>query len=265
MGILGKQTTIKDTDVLLYKCPAGKQAVFSVNAVNTGLTDGTITMSLMKNTDLAVKSILVNNKGTGLTRKPTLTIVGDSTTTSLATVDTMTVTALNTFVGGTGYEVGDVVTLVGGTSTVAASATVSAIDANGTITAFTSIVGGSYSVLITSTTITTTTNSIAGTGCTFSKSGVLYGLLTINIVEEGNGYLAIPTVTVDAGTGFSFTVSTYAKVEVTDAIEYLTPLYKNGGGLLERSGIVFGAGDQLFISSNVSTINAIAVGIETLA
>ena len=265
MGILGKQTTVSGTDVLLYKCPVGKQAVFAVNAVNTGVVDGKITMSLLKDADLAVESIIMAQKGTGLTSIPTLTIDGASTTTATAEVVTVGITELNALVGGSGYLVGNVLTLEGGTANEAATATVSAVDANGTVTAVTSITGGDYSAVITGTDASTTTDSEAGTGCTFTVSGIAYGINTVTVTDPGNGYLAIPTISVSAGTGFQFTVATSTIVEVTDAIEYNTVIYKDGVGLLERSGIIFGAGDQLFIKSDVSTINVIAVGLETLA
>jgi len=265
MAILGKQTTVKDTDILLYKCPAGKQSVLAVNAVNTGVQDGKVTISLLRDNDLSVNSVIVTNKGTGLTESHTISVVGENSSEAEVEVSTLQIVDLSSFIGGSNYEIGDVLTLEGGTFSTAATATVSAIDANGSVTALTSITGGSYSEVISDTTVTTTTDSAVGSGFTLDKTGLVYGIESVNIVNSGNGYKNIPTLEVDSGSGFGFTVAMAAKVEVTDAIEYNTDIFKEGTGLLERSGLVLGAGDQIFVGSTVSTINVIATGIETIA
>ena len=86
MGILGKQKTISGLDILLYKCPVGRQAVLTVNSVNTGEDTGFINMSLVKGADLAVNTVTVTQKGTGLVDIPTVTIIGASTTPATAVV-----------------------------------------------------------------------------------------------------------------------------------------------------------------------------------
>ena len=263
MGILGKQKTISGADILLYKCPVGRQAVLTVNSVNTGKEVGFINMSLVKGADLSVNTITVTQKGTGLVGIPTVKIVGASTTTATATVNTISITELNTIVGGTGYEVGDILTLEGGTFTEAAKATVSAVDALGTITAITSITGGVYTSIIGSTKVATTTDSANGTGATFTLTGVRYGILSINVNNRGNGYTTTPTIEVSSGTGFECNIATTTVVEVTDSIEYNVELSQ--GSILERTGIILGAGDGVFIKGTTNDMVCISYGIETLA
>ena len=263
MGILGKQKTISGEDILLYKCPVGRQAVLTVNNVNTGKDVGFINISIVKGADLSVNTITVTQKGTGLVDIPTLTIVGSSTTTATAKVNTISITELNTIVGGSGYKVGDILTLKGGTFTEAAKATVSAIDANGTITAITSITGGVYTSIIEDKDITTTTDSANGTGATFTLTGVRYGILSVNVENRGNGYTTAPTIEVSSGTGFQFNIATTTVVEVTDSIEYNVELLP--GAILERTGIILGAGDGVFIKGTTNDIVCVSYGIETLA
>lgn len=260
MGILGKKTPAANTETLLYKCPTGKQAVFSINGVNTNTIEGELTISVVTDKDFSISSITMTNKGTGLVAIPTLTIAGASSTAATAVVTNVLITELNAIVPGTGYAIDNILTIVGGTGT-AATAKVTSVDANGGVTSVQIVTGGAYTAVITGTSANVTGGT--GTGCTFTVTGIKYGINTVTVTNAGNGYLIAPTITVSSGSSYVFNINLTTIVEVTDAIEYKVKLAANGG-VIERTGIIISQDDSIFIKSSIPNINVLAYGIESI-
>jgi hypothetical protein len=177
--------------------------------------------------------------------------------------------------GGTGYTVGNTLTLVGGTLvTTASTYTVSAVS-GGVVTAVTYANYGNYSAIPTSPAATT---GGTGTGCTLNLTGV--GISdTFTITNAGSGYIEQPTVTFSGGGGSG--AAAYATVgsvpivkTIASALSFTTPssevfrivdanstgqnyisLESSGGGSNFRNA---GAGTNLstyFISKGTGTIS----------
>ena len=116
--------------------------------------------------------------------------------------------------GGTGYTVGDILTIVGGTQTAAAQVTVSAVS-GGVITAVTNGPNnGIYSVLPTSPASVT---GGTGTGATFNL--LTWWVYSLTITNAGSGYVEQPTVTFSGGGGSG--AAAYATVGSTPKIQTL--------------------------------------------
>jgi hypothetical protein len=98
--------------------------------------------------------------------------------------------------GGTGYTVGDVLTVSGGTGT-AATLTVATVSA-GVITAITLLGSGGYSVL---PTFPASVTGGTGSGATFTFVDMALSSGAVTITNAGSGYVEQPTVTFSGGGG----------------------------------------------------------------
>jgi hypothetical protein len=116
--------------------------------------------------------------------------------------------------GGTGYTVGDVLTLVGGTpASVAGTFTVSSVS-GGVITGIGSTNFASYTSLPTNPVSVT---GGTGTGATITATWVISS--TFTITNAGSGYVEQPTVTFSGGGGSG--AAAYASVGSTTKIQSL--------------------------------------------
>jgi hypothetical protein len=132
--------------------------------------------------------------------------------------------------GGTGYTVGDVLTIVGGTFSAVGQLTVATVSA-GAVTSVTISAYGTYTVL--------PTNPVSVTGGTGSSAtfNVNWGVRSLNITNAGSGYVEQPTVTFSGGGGSG--AAAYAVVGSTTTVRAL-------GGLLNFAtpgGIAFSVQD----------------------
>jgi hypothetical protein len=188
-----------------------------------------------------VASVSVGTAGTGYTSIPVVSYTGGGTghgvvsTSTLKVVGSVTVTA-----GGTGYADGDILTLVGGTKTTAATFTVA--ETGGVIDSLTIANAGVYTVPVTTTGAATTTNG-SGTGATIT---VGYGVGTVVVTSAGSGFASAPTVVFTGGAGssaaatatlnsaatganaFKFRAITPVTSTVISAISFPTSLDKTG-------------------------------------
>ena len=115
-----------------------------------------------------------------------------------ATVAYMAAAAATINLGGTGYTLNDVVTLVGGTVlTVAATFTVSAVT-GGVVTAVTA---GNFQNYTTLPTNPVSVTGGTGTGLTLNVKYVIGAGAVITITTAGSGYVEQPTVTFSGGGG----------------------------------------------------------------
>ena len=154
-----------------------------------------------------VTAITRTNGGSTYTSFPTLTISAPTTAGGVQATASFTMGLGGVPVitsGGTGYTVGDVLTLVGGTFSSAATLTVSTVS-TGVVTGVTVSNFGTYTVLPTNP-ISVTGGT--GSGATFSPT---WGVnTTFTITNAGSGYVEQPTVTFSGGGGSG--AAAYARV-----------------------------------------------------
>jgi len=179
-----------------------------------------------------VTAITRTATGGSYTSIPSVAITAPTTAGGVQATATATMFAASATVqsGGTGYTVNDVLTVVGGTFSSAATFTVSAVSA-GVVTAVTLTSGGTaYSVLPTNPVSTT---GGTGTGATLNITG--YGLsTTFTITNAGSGYVEQPTVTFSGGGGSG--AAAYASVGAATTIKTLFGTTTSGLDLATPAG-----------------------------
>lgn len=140
-----------------------------------------------------IQSITVDIIGVDYVAAPTVTITGGGGTGATASSD-ISVGAITAIVSaGTGYIVGDVLTLSGGTIVMPATLQVTAVSAGGTIAGLALTALGDYTVAPTNPV------SVAGgygSGATFT---VNFGIGPITLTNPGSGYTSAPTVSITGG------------------------------------------------------------------
>lgn len=261
MSILGKVTPTGTSYTKAYTVPSNKTAVATVAVTNIGKIENTVSIALSGSDDLSVASITATSSGKGLTSIPTITIKGDGSG-ATAKVTALSLAETTIVNGGSGYVVGDSVTLNAGTNDTAPTVTVTGVDTSGTVTSISISSGGALADVY-SKTITTTDGT--GTGLTLDDTASTYGIAEITIVDGGNNYTKEPTVTVSDGTGIKFSVQmTRAAIEDSDVIEWKVLIPPSG--VLERTGITLSAGDAIFVKSAIANgLNTFVFGIEAIA
>jgi hypothetical protein len=208
-----------DTNISLVLDPKGTGAVnIASGSKGVNLSNGT-----------TVTAITRTNSGSGYTSLPTIVVAPPQTTGGVQAVITGTLTGRSQSVdnGGTGYTVGDILTLVGGTGT-AATYTVSTVS-SGVVTAISFTSGGAYTTIPTNPVSTT---GGTGTGATLT---IGFGVNTVfTITNAGLGYVEQPAITFSGGGGTGATA--YASVGAgtvfrslgstgTQSIDFATPNY----------------------------------------
>jgi len=141
----------------------------------------------------AVGSVSVNSAGLYTSTPAVAFSSGNATaTTHMKVVSAVVATAANSSAGGTGYKVGDVLTVAGGTATTPATLTVATITGTGSgpIATLTISQAGSYSVV--------PPNYVNVTGGSGSGAvpTLLWGVGSVTVTSGGSGYAAAPTVTI---------------------------------------------------------------------
>lgn len=141
--------------------------------------------------------------GTGYTSSPTVTISAPTTAGGVQATATTNIQVISIAIvsGGTGYTVGDILTVAGGTNTTAATVSVVTVS-GGVITSVSSPNNGTYTVAPTNPVSVT---GGTGSGATFNLTfGVGSGSGTgsiFTITNAGSGYVEQPTVTFSGGGG----------------------------------------------------------------
>jgi hypothetical protein len=220
-----------------------------------------------------VTAITRTGQGSGYTSIPSVAISAPTTAGGVQATATANMFVGTSFVvtsGGTGYTVGDVVTLVGGTtSSLAATLIVSAVS-GGVVTAVTAGNFGAYSSLPPSPTSVT---GGSGTGLTLT---IQYGFQNVTITNAGSGYVEQPTVTFSGGGGAGAVA--YATVGGTpvvrtlgSAMDFFTPSGKQfavseqfsagsvAANWIQVSGRAAGAGPTVASQGGDANINLIYV------
>jgi hypothetical protein len=232
----GVAVTVKYQQIVAIPVSAAGSGFTSTPTVLISTTNGSggAAIALLTATTVNTASGAVTASGGGYTSMPAVTLtlpVGQ--TGSGATVSaSMAVTDGVASAAGTGYVVGDVLTIVGGTSATAAVLNVTAVDGSGGVTAATVGTAGSYTALPASPAAVT-----GGTGsdATFDLT---WKLIALAVTAGGSGYSAPPTVVFSGGGGsgaagrVSLTATTLASIVVTAGGTYsATPgVTLSGGG-----------------------------------
>lgn len=207
-----------------------------VNAVNLG-QNGIRGPSQYVVATLAkgIGAINVTNAGTGYTSIPTVGFTGGgggSGATAVAIMKALTVSVAG---GGSGYNVGDTVTLAGGTNTQPIVLTVSTVSA-GVITAVTITTAGKYSALPTNP-VSQATTSGSGTGATFSID--TWGVDSVRITASGTGYTSAPTVSFTGGAGSgAAATAVVGSVAAPNATSYTLSGGTNGNTTISGSSLL---------------------------
>jgi hypothetical protein len=168
----------------------------------------------------SVSSIAVVDPGSGFTSNTTINVTGGSplsvgsiSATALATylVRTAVVTGTGT-APGTGYAVGDTLTLIQNTSVILTVASITGGGATGPIATLTVSPGGEFITPI-GVTSGLRVHSLTGNG---SGAAVrfTFGIANIYVGNSGQGYTTAPTITFTGGSG-SFTSPTPAVATIT--------------------------------------------------
>jgi hypothetical protein len=208
---------------------AGQAPIYSVNGSDTNISmafqpKGTGAIDLAAGSSGVnisnggtVTALTTTNNGSSYTTVPSVVIPAPTTAGGVQATATVRVSlALSIASGGTGYTIGDVLTIVGGTTPTSfpAQATVTTVS-GGVITGISTSASGDYSVMP-----STPANVTGGTGssATFNLSGFIRNN-TFTITAAGSGYIEQPTVTFSGGGGSG--AAAYATVGGTTTLKGL--------------------------------------------
>ena len=106
MSILANQMSTADTAVEVLTIPTGRRTTFNINAVNTGSEVSTVTLFAASRDAVRVTAITLTDGGSNYVAIPDVTIDGGGGTEATATAR-MTADSINLTDAGTGYAVGD--------------------------------------------------------------------------------------------------------------------------------------------------------------
>jgi hypothetical protein len=147
-----------------------------------------------------VTAITRTASGSGYTTPPTWSASAPTTAGGVTATGTTTLfltSAPSITNGGTGYTVGDVLTLVGGTFGTASTITVTTVSA-GVITGVSLAGGGNLYTTVPANPISVT----GGTGASATFTTTAWGIqVVIGIANAGSGYIEQPTITFSGGGG----------------------------------------------------------------
>jgi hypothetical protein len=210
------QTLGSDSNVSLAVQPKGTGAI-DLAAGSSGVNisnGGTVT------------AITRTVAGSGYTTNPTPTIsapltAGGTQATATCTIGVVTATVS---AGGSGYVVGEILTVVGGTSTAAAVLTVATISGSAVATVTITTIG-TYTASPTNP--AATTSNLSGTGATFTLSFGVNSAFTIT--GAGSGYVEQPTITFSSGSATAYatvgsgTIIRSLGATGTQSLDFYTP------------------------------------------
>jgi hypothetical protein len=162
-----------------------------------------------------VTAITRTSAGSAYTSQPTVAISAPTTAGGVQATATFTLTLAATptvSAGGSGYTVGDVLTIVGGTSTQTATVTVATVSAGAVAT----VTISNFGVYTVAPSNPASVTGGTGTGATFNLS---FGILSATITNAGSGYVEQPTVSFSGGGGSG--AAAYATVGSVPKIQTL--------------------------------------------
>lgn len=249
--------TSANQDTLLYEAPANGKATVTLNLVNRSGSTVETYVAIMEKKDFSLQTAAIVAKGAGYTAIPTLTVNGECTTQAVVSVVNMCLASFEIDNSGSGYEVGDVITVgaTGATASTSATIKVETISVTGGITSASIVNAGVFTALGSGAGTLT-----GGKGTTASLKSLTYGINTIAIATKGNGYKEAPTISSTGNGTATFSTTVVRIVKPEDYIEFRTPIVV--GQPLERTGIILRDGQSLWVRSSVANaINAHLWGV----
>jgi hypothetical protein len=209
-----------------------------------------------------VTAITRTAAGSGYTSVPSVAISAPTTAggvqaTATATVVINGITSIQS--GGTGYTVGDVLTVQGGTNTGQSTTLTVTSVSGGVVTAVSITLYGSYTVAPTNPASVT---GGTGTGATFNLNYAVQ--TTFTITNAGSGYVEQPTVTFSGGGGSGAaayaTVGAGAVIRALGATGTQSLSLATANGEAVRIRDIGGADSYMMIQPASGLINFIAQG-----
>lgn len=261
MSILAKVNPSTTVGTVIYTAPVGRKPLVNINVANVSNADADFIIGLVQNADKSILSIGVVSGGE-YTSKPTIVIAGSNTSAASASVITLAAKNSAIVAAGSGYTVGDTLTIVSGESTIPAAVTVATVNGAGAILTITLTNIGNYTVLPAGN---LTVTGGTGTAATFTLT---WKILTVTVSAGGNGYN--PTTVVVSANDVAVTAAVFS-TEYTTVFEPMTDSYHpltrlNSSGVIERTGITLSAGDSVIAMSSIpGAINFIVLGYEDVA
>lgn len=253
MSILANKMTAADSVVEILSVPSGHRTTFNINAVNTGADDAAVSLFATSRQDVGVTSITVTDGGSNYVAIPAVAISGGGGqgATGAAVMRASTVSITN---GGTGYSLGDTLSVVMADQT-AAVITVNDVDGSGVIQAAELTSGGTYSVLPASPAVGT---GGTGSGATFVLT---FAVQSVTITAAGSGFLSDPAVAFSTG-GANAVAGVDAILSAKHTVEHMAVL--TSGGILYRTALILGQGDRLYAQADTDTVAVTAWGVSAL-
>jgi len=179
---------------------------------------------------------ITGTAGGSYTVVPTITISAPTTAGGTQATGTVGMAGLTISLasGGSGYAIGDTITLTGGTFTQAIVLIVATLSGSAVAT-FTTNNFGTYSVLATNP-ISQGSSSGAGTGATFNVTAWQVRTTAYTITNAGSGYVEQPTVTFSSGSATAYAV--VGSGSIVRGLGTTTSFYTPSGELLRLNDLL---------------------------
>lgn len=204
-----------------------------------------------------ISTVAVDVPGTGYTSVPTVAFSGGTGSGAAATAKLKVVGSVTITAPGTAHAIADVLTLVGGTKTTAATFTVSNLEVVSATVAAAGTSGTPGSATITGTT---------GTGTKFQATVTIGAGGTLDSIDEitvGGDYTVGPTLAAQPVTGGSLSGATVnvvmgvKAVTITNAGSYSVPVTTTGAATTTSGS---GTGATLTVGYGVATVTVTSNG-----
>lgn len=180
-----------------------------------------------------VSYIVIGSQGAGYHYPPTVQITAQGFGAVAGTVY-FRVVEVNVNNGGTNYRLGDLLTVAGGSGTLA-SARVTSINTAGAVLTVNLIQTGQYSALPPLSGAPTSVAPGGGSGCTLNLT---MGIAGIEVASGGQQYTAPPMVTISGGGGSGAMAMTTLTAGVVNAIQITEP----GAGYTSPPTVIISSG-----------------------
>ena len=214
--------------------------------------------------------LAAGSKGVNISNGGTVTAITGTTTGSYTVVPTITISAPTTAggtqatgtvgmqgitttlnSGGSGYAIGDTITLTGGTFSQAVVLTVATLSGSAVAT-FTTSVAGTYTVLP-SNPVAQGSTSGSGSGATFNITAWGVRTTAYTITNAGSGYVEQPTVTFSSGTATAYAI--VGSGTIVKGLGSSTSFYTPNGEVLRLNDVASATPSYFQLESGTTSAN----------
>lgn len=230
MAINKTTALMADGYLSIYVAPSTGAGSVTVNLRNSSDSNTSIGLALVPQKSLSVHSTNISNRGQ-FTATPEVSITGATSDSNTVTDETFRVKTVSSVAAvGAGYEVGDVLTISGGSPDTGAELIVSAVDGVGAVTAAVINNSGAGYTAVLPDPVSVTGGT--GAGAEFS---LFWELDTFSMT--GAGFDGMPIVRLGSGASAATIEITMSCTPETHHVIDGTPNF-SVGAVLERSGLV---------------------------